>query len=114
VHTTITVQTWITAPHTVTVPECDLPNTKACAAEAFGSGWYLVGSEIVPQTYHTSGGVSCYYARLRNPSGDPSAIIASKHFEDATTVKVEPTDYALQLTGGCVWAPPGVSFPGAQ
>jgi hypothetical protein len=104
---TATVQTRIT---TTAAPVTYRPQP----ATAFDGGQYLVGSELVPGTYHTDGGGSCYVARLRNLSGDPSAIIESKTFGAAATFKVEPTDYALLSSGGCIWAIAGESIPGAH
>ena len=84
-----------------TAPVCDAPNTIACAREGFGDGQYLVLEDILPGKYHTDAGGSCYYSRLR--SDDPSAIIVKKKFDSPTILEVEPTDYAVLLSGGCVW-----------
>jgi hypothetical protein len=38
-------------------------------------------------------------------SVDPRAIIARKRFDSPTTLEVEPTDYALAVSGACARQP---------
>ncbi|NBF00270.1 hypothetical protein FE391_43860 [Nonomuraea sp. KC401] len=61
----------------------------------------VVGTDIQPGTYRTSGpagGFSrCYWARLSSTDGD---VIATGMPADAATVTIEATDKAFQ-TGGC-------------
>jgi hypothetical protein len=54
----------------------------------------------LPGKYHTDAGGTCYYARLMNLSDDPSAIVVKERLNTATIMEVEPTDYALLVSGG--------------
>ncbi|GAB2905507.1 hypothetical protein GCM10027203_00270 [Nonomuraea fastidiosa] len=60
-----------------------------------------VGTDIQPGTYRTTGPASgftmCYWARLRDESGD---VIAAGMPSGAAVVTIQPTDKAFQ-TGGC-------------
>ena len=60
-----------------------------------------VGTDIQPGTYRTSGPAAgftmCYWARLRDESGD---VIAAGMPSGAAVVTIQPTDKAFQ-TGGC-------------
>lgn len=60
-----------------------------------------VGVDIQPGTYRTSGPAAgftmCYWARLRDESGD---VIAAGMPSGAAVVTIQPTDKAFQ-TGGC-------------
>ena len=71
----------------------------------FSSGTYLVNEEISPGSYRTDGtGTSCYWARLRDTSGDFSAIIANGNAAGPTTVTVSASDGAVTFRGDCSWA----------
>ena len=63
-------------------------------------GVYVVGKDIPPGTYHTSGGNQCYYATLG--STDTSNIMDNNNFNGPETVDVSGA-YAFQITGGCTW-----------
>lgn len=70
----------------------------------FSSGTYIVREEITPGSYRTDGtGTSCYWARLRNTSGDFSAIIANGNISGPTTVTVSGSDGAVTFNGACTW-----------
>jgi len=43
----------------------------------FGTGTYLVRTDILPGTYRSRGGSNCYWARLRNFTGDLNGIVAN-------------------------------------
>ncbi|TYB54233.1 hypothetical protein FXF51_48615 [Nonomuraea sp. PA05] len=62
----------------------------------------VVGTDIQPGTYRTSGPMSgfpmCYWARLRTPTG---GVIATGMPNGPATVTILATDKAFQ-TGGCV------------
>ncbi len=84
-------------------PVCYAPNTIPCAREGFSDGQYLVEEDILPGRYRTDAGGTCYYTRLRDLPDEPGAIIAKKQFDSPTILEVERTDYALLLSGGCIW-----------
>jgi carboxypeptidase C (cathepsin A) len=70
------------------------------------SGVYVVGKDIQPGVYHTSGsgggGImnQCYYATLG--STDTSNILDNNNFNGPETVDVSGA-YAFQIDGGCTW-----------
>jgi hypothetical protein len=61
-----------------------------------GDGQYLVGEDIKPGTYKTAGtdgGFACYWARLRNATGEFSAIIANDNITGPARVTVKQGEY---------------------
>ena len=62
-------------------------------------GTYLVGIDIQPGTYRGQAGTeitdSCYWARLRDVSGELEAIIANDNAIGQFYVQVQPSDFAL-------------------
>lgn len=65
-------------------------------------GTYLVGKTIKPGTY-TSPGADigrCYWARLKNTSGDVSAVVAASYHPGRQVVTVGRRDVAF-ITDGC-------------
>lgn len=90
------------APAVATV---EAPAGPATTAE---DGTYEVGTDIAPGQYKTAGPdksdiiPNCYYARLKNDSGEFSAIIANGNLQGPGSVTVKKGEY-LQLMGGCTW-----------
>ncbi|MFB7223084.1 hypothetical protein [Streptomyces sp. NPDC056227] len=70
-----------------------------------GDGQYLVGDDIQAGTYKTSGpeddafGFGCYWARLKNASGELGAIIANDNITGQARVTVHKGEYFE--TKGC-------------
>jgi hypothetical protein len=61
-----------------------------------GDGQYLVGEDIKAGTYKTAGpadGESCYWARLKNASGEFTAIIANDNIRGLARVTVQKGEY---------------------
>ncbi|TLP63899.1 hypothetical protein [Microbispora triticiradicis] len=61
-----------------------------------GDGQYLVGEDIKPGTYKTAGtdgGFACYWARLRNASGEFSAITANDNIKGPARVTLKKGEY---------------------
>jgi len=60
-----------------------------------GDGQFLVGEDIKPGVYKTAGPVSstCYWARLRNASGELSAIIANDNITGPARVALKKGEY---------------------
>ncbi|MEU8279240.1 hypothetical protein ACFYOK_38210 [Microbispora bryophytorum] len=61
-----------------------------------GDGQYLVGEDIKPGTYKTAGtdgGFACYWARLRNATGEFSAIIANDNITGPARVTLKKGEY---------------------
>jgi hypothetical protein len=85
------------------------PPTANTSAGIYTSGTYEVPSEIKPGTYKTGGpskgelAPMCYWARLRNMTGDPESIIANGNLEGPATFVVKKTDKGVELSGSCSW-----------
>lgn len=72
------------------------------------AGVYQVGADVRAGRYKTPGPGTgdalgmCYWARLRNDSGEFSAIIANGALEGPGSVTVLRGEF-VELSGGCVW-----------
>lgn len=75
----------------------------------YGDGDYVVGSDIVPGTYHTTGPdpdsawPMCYWARVKGMSGELKDIIANSNIKGASTIVIKPTDGGILFHNGCYW-----------
>ena len=65
-----------------------------------GDGFYLVGVDILPGKWHSTGeGEDCYWARL-----DSDQALLDNHFGVAGgTMTVKPTDFEVELEGCGTW-----------
>lgn len=74
-------------------------------ATTVGDGTFVVGTDIAAGTWKTTGGGDgdCAWVRLKDTTGDPSAIIADGQATGPTTVTIKTTDKAYQTIGGCTW-----------
>jgi len=76
-----------------------LPEPPAEFPQRIMPGTYLIGIDIQPGTYRGQAGAeitnSCYWARLRNVSGELGAIIANDNAIGQFYVQVQPSDFAL-------------------
>ena len=68
----------------------------------FGEGTYKVGEDIAAGTYKSAGGDYCYWARLKNDSGDFGAIIANHIGSGPARVTVKKGEF-LEVSGTCVY-----------
>jgi hypothetical protein len=104
------------APAIVTIRATDAGfNSQGCATwtkdlsaitasnTSFGAGAYMVGTDMVPGTYRSSGGNNCYYERLRDFSGGMNSIIANGNTNNPTIVTITPTDAGFQSQGCGTW-----------
>lgn len=77
---------------------------EAVAANTIsGSGTFLVGDEIEPGTYRTSGGNLCYWERLSGLSGEFHHIITNGLPEGTSYVTIAPTDVAFSTQSCGEW-----------
>lgn len=81
------------------------PAVPAELTPDFGDGTYVVGTNIVPGTYETTGPAAggigtCSWSRLKDTSGDFGSIIATDVRQGPTTVTISKTDGAF-VTAGC-------------
>jgi hypothetical protein len=65
-------------------------------------GTYLVGTQLRAGRYTTDGGVSCYWARLRDVDG-VQTIVAEGNGDGRTTVLIRKADSAFRTSGCTVW-----------
>lgn len=100
---TTTVTTVVTT--TVTPPPGPLTSIS--------EGTYVVGTgpgQVAPGTYATTGAKvgavvpNCYWERLRNTSGDFTALIANDNVKGPTTLTIAATDGAFKTSGCQPWA----------
>ncbi len=86
---------------TETVTAEPVVDSEGEATDFSGDGQYLVGEEIKPGTYKTAGadGPNCYWARLKNASGELTAIIANDNVQGQTRVTVKKGEFFE--TSGC-------------
>jgi hypothetical protein len=97
---TVTARSVITV--TAPAPVASAPEQPSASGQ-LTDGVYVVGVDIEAGNYHTDGGKGCYWERLNNVSGGFTAIIANGESDDAQTVRVQSTDKAFGLKGGCTW-----------
>jgi hypothetical protein len=71
-----------------------------------GNGTFVVGKDIEPGTYKTAGpdGFGCYYARLKDTSGDLNAIINNNVSQGPATVTIKGSDGAFETSGCHTWS----------
>ncbi|MCT7351309.1 hypothetical protein N4P33_03880 [Streptomyces sp. 15-116A] len=86
--------------------------SRGSADEIPGDGTFVVGEDIEPGTYRTSGPddaaiPSCYWARLSGTSGELDEIIANGNTEGPTTVTISASDEAFQTSGCEPWKKAG-------
>jgi hypothetical protein len=70
---------------------------------SFDDGIYIVGTDIEPGTYRSSGSSGCYYARLRNFTAGLNSIIANGNTNAPTVVTIEPTDAGFESQNCGTW-----------
>jgi hypothetical protein len=70
---------------------------------AFGDGMYLVGTDVVPGSYVSSGTGSCSWARLSGFDGTPDEVIASEVLTGPRLVTIRGTDKGFRSSGCGGW-----------
>lgn len=65
-------------------------------------GTYLVGTDVKPGTYRSSGGGTCYWARLRDLNGDIDSIIAN-NIGSNPVVTIKKSDKAFETSRCGEW-----------
>ncbi len=70
-----------------------------------GDGTYVVGSDIAPGTYVTTGAPGCYWERLSGLGGTFSEIITNGASEGQQYVAISPTDAGFSTEGCATWTP---------
>lgn len=80
---------------------------KAQKANSFDNGTFVVGMDIQPGTYRTSGGDGCYWARLSDLSGSTDSIVANDNVSGQTTVTIAATDKGFESDRCDTWTKVG-------
>lgn len=74
---------------------------------SFGPGTYVVGTDIVAGTYKASGGPAatdgCYWARLKDTTGNAGTIIANGYTHGPVTVTISRGDGAFETSSCSMW-----------
>ncbi|MHA7649378.1 hypothetical protein ACX9NE_05340 [Mycobacterium sp. ML4] len=68
-----------------------------------GDGTFRTGADLVPGTYRSPGGGSCYWERLRGFGGQTADIIANGAGILPQTVTIAPTDAGFRSQGCAPW-----------
>lgn len=77
-----------------------LPPTATKSSDLFKPGTYLVGVDIKPGIYKGGAGESifdsCYWARLKDLSGELDALLANSNSMGQFYVEIRSSDYAIE------------------
>ena len=87
-------------------PVAKLQAAPSAAATTFGEGKFVVGTDIAPGTYRTSGPagkLDCYWERLKDTRSDTDSIIANSFGRAPATVTIDRTDAAFQTRWCSPW-----------
>jgi hypothetical protein len=111
---TVTQPTAATTTYVANPTAIATPSGPKSAIETGGT--YLVGTDILPGIYRTTGGSNCYWARLS--SLNTSDIIDNNNSSGPQVVEIQPSDRAF-LTENCQpWsmasAPPSIAGTAPQ
>jgi hypothetical protein len=82
------------------------PALPSGLATTMGEGRFVVGTDIAPGTYRTtgkSGHLDCYWERLKDTNGGTDSIIANNLGRDPATVTIDKTDGAFQTRWCNTW-----------
>jgi hypothetical protein len=83
------------------------PAPPADLAPAFPDGTYLIGTDILPDTYETTAPAAgigmCSWSRLKDTSGKFDSTIANGVQQGPTTVTISATDGAFKTAGCNPW-----------
>ena len=70
---------------------------------SFSDGMYIIGTDIEPGTYKSSGQQGCYYARLSGFEGTVDEIIANANTNTAAIVTISASDKGFQSDSCGTW-----------
>jgi hypothetical protein len=71
---------------------------------SFGEGAFIVGTDIEPGTYRSSGQSGCYYQRLSGFSGGMDSVIANENADGPAVVAIAPTDVGFESHRCGTWS----------
>jgi len=70
---------------------------------SFEDGAYIVGTDIEPGTYRSSGGSGCYFSRLSGFTHDLGTILANNVTDEPAIVEIAPTDAGFESKRCGTW-----------
>ena len=79
----------------------DLSRITASTTAPFHGGTYIVGTDIAPGTWRSSGGSGCYWERLRSFGGTLNDVIANDFTNAIAVVSVSGSDRGFHATEAC-------------
>ncbi|MGB3437264.1 MAG: hypothetical protein WBA97_00820 [Actinophytocola sp.] len=88
------------------------PPAPAGPAATMSSGIYQVGVDVQAGQYKTAGpedneyGLGCYWARLKNDTGEFDAIISNGNLDGPGSFTVNAGEF-VELSGDCTWTKTG-------
>ena len=97
----------VTDGPTATVTEVAATSVPAAAGSTIpGDGTFLIPSEVKPGTYRSGAPASgnCYWARMKDATGDTDSIIANGNSSGPSTVTIRAGDKAFQTSGCEDWS----------
>jgi hypothetical protein len=68
-----------------------------------GDGTWAVPSQMTPGRWESSGGTTCYWARLNNLAGDIDSIAANDNTGGPAVVDIQGSDVAFNSAGCGTW-----------
>jgi hypothetical protein len=102
----ITARPRVPTPPSPAAPAPPEALSPAVATTTFGEGKFVVGTDIAPGTYWTtgkSGHHDCYWERLKDTNGTTASIIANNLTPGPATVTIDKTDGAFQTRWCNTW-----------
>lgn len=78
---------------------------QPAGSSRMGEGTYIVNEDVRPGRYkaRARSGATCYWARLRDDSGDADSIIANDLTRGAASVTIKRSDGAFTSSGCTTW-----------
>lgn len=78
---------------------------RADSRDGIGEGTFIVGDDITPGRYKAEAktGVLCYWARLKDDSGEFDSIIANNATRGKASVTIKESDGAFETSGCTPW-----------
>ncbi|MGH3865074.1 MAG: hypothetical protein ACRDQ4_02865 [Pseudonocardiaceae bacterium] len=105
-HDPVSTATTHAQGQTVPAPPAPLALPPGFLATSLGAGKFVVGTDIAPGTYRTtgpSGHLDCYWERLKNTSSGTDSIIANNLGRGPATVTIDNNDGAFQTRWCNTW-----------
>jgi len=73
----------------------------------FGDGIFIVGTDILPGTYRSSGQNGCYWGRLANFTGGLGDTLANDNTDTSATVTILSSDKGFKSSSCGTWTKTG-------